>query len=189
MLRQFVNDEASAAWRPGLALIYAEIGQLDDARAELERLVADDFAILPRDSLWQTSLVYLAEVCGYLQDTEYAQKLYRSLLPYAELTVVIGAANVCLGAASRFLGQLATTQSMWDDAETHFEHALNLDARMNAIPWLAHSRYQYARMLMRRANDGDVSRANELMDQALITAQELGMHGLLERVRDGASAC
>ncbi len=189
MLKQFMNDEASAAWRPGLTLIFAEIGQLDDARAELERLAADDFAILPRDSLWQTSLVYLAEVCDYLQDTENARTLYRLLLPYAELTVVVGAASVCLGATSRFLGQLATIQTKWNDAELHFKHALDLDARMNATPWLAHSRYQYARMLMRRANGEDISRASGLMDEALITAQELGMHSLLERIRDGASAC
>ena len=189
MLKQFMNDEVSAAWRPGLALIYAEIGQLDDARAELERLGADDFAILPRDSLWQTSLVYLAEVCDYLQDTENARTLYRLLVPYAELTVVVGAASVCLGATSRFLGQLAATLSKWDDAETYFQHALDMDARMNGTPWLAHTRYQYARMLMRRANDDDVSRANELLDQALITAQELGMHGLHARIKENASDC
>jgi tetratricopeptide (TPR) repeat protein len=189
MLKQFMDDEASAAWRPGLALIYAEIGQLDDARAELERLGADNFAILPRDSLWQTSLVYLAEVCDYLQDTENARTLYRLLLPYAELTVVVGAASVCLGATSSYLGQLAATLSKWDDAETHFKHALDLNARMNATPWLAHTRYQYARMLMRRANDDDVSRANELLDEALLKAQELGMHGLLGRIKENASDC
>ena len=189
MLKQFMNDEASAAWRPGLALIYAEIGQRDDASTELKRLGADDFAILPRDSLRQTSLVYLAEVCDYLQDTENAQTLYRLLLPYTELTVVVGAASVCLGATSRFLGQLAATLSKWDDAETHFKHALELNARMNATPWLAHTRYQYARMLIRRADNDDVSRANELLDEALITAQELGMHGLLIGIKENASDC
>jgi tetratricopeptide (TPR) repeat protein len=189
MLKQFMNDEATAAWLPGLALIYAEIGQLDDASTELERLAVDDFAILPRDSLWQTSLVYLAEVSDYLQDAECAQALYRLLMPYAELTVVVGNAIVCLGATSRFLGQLAATLSNWDDADTHFTHALDLNTRMNATPWLAHTRYQYARMLMRRADDDDVSRANELLDEALITAQELGMHGLLVRIKENASDC
>ena len=190
MLKQFVNEEkASAAWRPGLSLIYAEIGQLDEAGAEFERLAGDDFAILPRDSLWQTSLVYLAEVCDYLQNAEHARTLYRLLMPYAELTVVVGNAIVCLGATSRFLGQLAAIQSQWDDAETHFEHAMDMNARMNAAPWLAHTRYQYARMLSRRGKGDDMSRANELLDQALVTAHELGMRGLIARIKNGASDC
>ena len=71
----------------------------------------------------------------------------------------------------------------------HFEHALMLNARMNATPWLAHTRYQYARMLLRRAGNDDISRASGLMDEALITAQELGMHGLLERIKENANAC
>ena len=71
----------------------------------------------------------------------------------------------------------------------HFRHALDLDAGMNATPWLAHTRYQYARMLMRRAGNDDISRASGLMDEALITAQELGMHGLLERIKENANAC
>ena len=190
MLKQFVDDEtASAAWRPGLALIYAEIGQDDEAAAALGRLAEDDFAILPRDSLWQTSLAYLAEVCDYLQDGERAQTLYRLLMPYAELTVVVSNAIVCLGATSRFLGQLATIQSNWDDAEKHFVHALELNARMTAPPWLAHTRYQYARMLMRRNMDDDMSRANALLDEALVTAHELGMHGLIDRIKNNSGDC
>ena len=189
-LQHFVNEEdASAAWRPGLALIYAEIGRLAEAGAELERLATDDFAILPRDSLWQTSLVYLAEVCDYLQDTECADTLYRLLLPYAELTVVVGNAIVCLGATSRFLGQLATTQSSWSNAEMHFNHALDLNERMNATPWLVHTRFQYARMLLRRGNSDDISRANELIDEALIMGQKLGMHSLIDRIKSSLSEC
>jgi len=190
ILKQFVDDEtASAAWRPGLALIYAEIGQNDEASAALDRLAEDDFSILPRDSLWQTSLTYLTEVCDRLQDTERAQTLYRLLVPYAELTVVVSNAIVCLGATSRFLGQLATIQSNWDDAEKHFAHALELNAHMDAPPWLAHTRYQYARMLMRRNRNDDRSRANALFDEALVTAHELGMHGLVGRIMDNGGDC
>ncbi len=187
VLKGFIDEhDASAAWRPGLALIYAEIGDLERAQVEFERLAVDDFSILPRDSLRQTSLVYLAEVCDYLQDTERAQSLYRLLLPYVELTVVVTNAIVCLGATSRFLGQLATTQSNWDDAELHFAHALSLNSQMKAAPWLAHTRYQYARMLLRRGKRADITRASELIDEALIAAQNLGMHGLSERIKSSA---
>jgi tetratricopeptide (TPR) repeat protein len=188
MLKQFVSDEASVAWRPGLTLIYAEIGQLAEASTEFERLAADEFSVLPRDSLWQTSLVYLAEVCDYLQDTERAQTLYRLLMPYAELTVVVGNAIVCLGSTARYLGQLATIQSNWDDAEAHFENALELNARMLAAPWLAHTRYQYARMLLRRSAGDDALRANALLDEALVAAYELDMHGLIDRIKSSSNA-
>jgi tetratricopeptide (TPR) repeat protein len=185
MLKQFVNDDASAAWRPGLALILAELGQLEEARTELDRLAGDEFAILPRDSLWQTSLVYLAEVCDYLQDKDRAATLYRLLLPYAEQTVVVGNVVVCLGATSRFLGQLAATLDDWDEAERHFVHALELNTRMDAAPWLAHTRYQYARMLKRRGMDEDSARVDELLKQSLTVAQNLGMQGLLDRTGRG----
>jgi tetratricopeptide (TPR) repeat protein len=151
LVKHFVEERgASAAWRPGLALIYADLERLDDARVEFERLAAGDFGSIPRDSLWLTCLCYLAEVCDRLQDTERAAVLRAQLEPYAEQTVVVGNATVCLGATSRFLGQLAATLGDWDAAERHFEHALDLNARMQAAPWLAHTRYEYARMLLRR---------------------------------------
>ncbi len=190
LVKHFVSEHgATAAWRPGLALIYAEIGQPDEARSEFDRLAADDFAAMPRDSLWQTCLTYLAEVCDELQDTKRAHTLYGLLLPYAKLTVVVGSANVCLGATSRFLGQLATTLEHWVDAEDHFAHALELNEKMNAKPWVAHTQYQYGRMLLRRGKSEDAIRADEMINAARDMAQQLGMHGLLARVEREQSDC
>ena len=125
LVKHFVQERgAGAAWRPGLALIYCDLDQLDAARDEFERLATDGFAGIPRDSLWQTCISYLAEVCDRLQDPVRAADLYRLLLPYADLTVVVGSASVCLGATSRFLGQLAAVRGDWDAADAHFEHAL-----------------------------------------------------------------
>lgn len=190
LVKHFVDEHgANAAWRPGLALIYVEIGQPRKARVEFDRLAADDFAAVPRDSLWQTCLSYLAEVCDELQDTERAQVLYGLLLPYSELAVVVGNAIVCLGATSRFLGQLAATLAHWDDAEMHFKHALDLNEAMDAKPWVAHTRYQYASMLLRRGEREDVIRANGMIDEALKMAQQLGMLGLLARIKSELSDC
>ena len=184
LVKHFVSEHgANAAWRPGLALIYAEIGQLEEAQVEFERLAADDFAVMPRDSLWQTCLTYLAEVCDELQDAERAQVLYDLLLPYAKLTVVVGNAVVCLGATSRFLGQLASTLAHWDDAETRFKHALEMNGAMAAMPAVAYTQYHYARMLLRRGKREDALQASELIDEALAIAQQLGMQGLLSRIK------
>ena len=186
IVKHFVGEHgAGAAWRPGLALIYADIGEIDKARVEFERLAADRFGAIPRDSLWQTSLTYLAEVCCTLDAAGEAEVLYELLLPYKNLTVLVGNASACLGATSRFLGQLATTRALWDDAERHFKHALDLNAQMSAPPWLAHSQFQYSRMLFQRGEAKDIETANELLDSALLIANDLGMRGLESRIKAG----
>jgi tetratricopeptide (TPR) repeat protein len=181
LVRHFVEQHGvGAAWRPGLALIYADLGLEPEARAEFERLAANDFAAIPRDALWQTSLCYLAEVCDYLQDRERAGVLYELLRPYSELAVVVANATVCLGATSRFLGQLATVTGRWDEAEAHFQHALDLNTRMEAVPWLTHTRFQYSRLLLRRGRQEDMDRADALLDEAIaISRNARQLRGLL----------
>lgn len=184
IVKHFVDEHgAGAAWRPGLALVYADIGDREKARVEFDRLAADSFGAIPRDSLWQTSLSYLAEVCCELDAAEEAKILYDFLLPYKKLTVVVGNASVCLGATSRFLGQLATMLGQWDAADRHFKHALELNSRMGASAWLAHTQYQYSKMLFQRGGASDIKFANELMDTALHTANELEMRGLESRIK------
>jgi tetratricopeptide (TPR) repeat protein len=104
--------------------------------------------------------------------------LYELLLPYRDLAIVVGNASVCLGAAARFLGQLASLMGRWDDAEAHFRRAMELDARMAARTWLPHSQFQYSRMLFRRGRPGDTASANELLDAAAKAASDLGLRGL-----------
>jgi DNA-binding NarL/FixJ family response regulator len=117
-------------------------------------------------------------VCAFLGDACHATTLYRLLLPYNGYTVVVGAAHVCYGAASRYLGLLAATMEHWEAAAQHFEDALVLNARMGALPWLAHTQHQYARMLLARNQPGDHDKAMTLLEAALATAHELGMRAL-----------
>jgi hypothetical protein len=81
VVRYFVQQHtATGAWRPGLALIYSELGRRDEARAEFEHLAQHDFTDLPRDALWMASLTYLADVCTFLGDKARATTLYQLLL-------------------------------------------------------------------------------------------------------------
>ena len=64
----------------------------------------------------------------------------------------------------------------------HFEDALAMNARMGARPWLAHTQHQYAVMLLARHQPGDRDKAMALLDEALTTARELGMHALEGRI-------
>ncbi|MDX1614879.1 MAG: AAA family ATPase [Candidatus Promineifilaceae bacterium] len=176
------NTPASASWQPGLALLYCTLDQREECRAVFEALAVDDFAAVPKDSLWAGALAYLSEVCAYLGDARRAERLYELLLPYDGRTVVVGAATVCFGAAARYLGLLATTMAAWTAAERHFEEALALDAQIGARPWLAHTQYQNAAMLLTRGRATDLSRADALLADALATAQELELGLLADQV-------
>lgn len=183
IVAHFVEERgAGAAWRPGLALAFHEIGETDKAREQFERMAGTDFKCVPRDSLWQTCLSYVTEVCDGLEDTRRAEILYRLLLPYAEQTLVVGNAIACLGATSRFLGQLASIMRLWEESEGHFQHAIEFNRRLKALPWLAHSQYQHARMLRRRDRPEDRDRADDLMAEAGSTAELLGMRGLAAKI-------
>jgi tetratricopeptide (TPR) repeat protein len=183
VIQSFVehNPEATT-WRPGLALIYSDLGFEPEARAQFERLAANDFAGIPQDALWVGSMAYLSEVCAFLGDAARADILYRLLLPYARLNIVVGGGSACFGVGSRYLGLLAATMSRWAEAEQHFEAALETNASMGAKPWLAHTQAQYAAMLLARGQPGDRGRAHSLLHEALVTADELGMKFLVEKV-------
>ncbi len=183
VVRYFIQQHgAAAAWRPGLALIYAELGLEHEAREQFEILAQHDFADLPRDALWMGSMTYLADVCIFLADRRRAVQLYDLLAPFDGRNVVVGNATACYGALSRYLGALAAMLERWDDAERHFEDALAMNTRMEAPPWIAHTQHQYAGMLLRRDRSGDRERALELLHAAFATAHGLGMGALNERV-------
>jgi class 3 adenylate cyclase/tetratricopeptide (TPR) repeat protein len=183
VVRMFVQqNSAAAAWRPGLAVIYSELGLTDDARKEFEELAQEDFADLPPDVAWLGTMTYLVDVCTFLEDRARAATLYQILKPFDGANVVVGSGIACHGALSRYLGALATVLERWDDAVRHFDDALAMNARMNALPWLAHTQERYAAMLLARGDSGDRDKAAALLDEALATARELGMRALEERI-------
>jgi len=182
-IRHFVQTAPPhAVWRPGLALIYTELGLIREARVEFEHLATDAFTTIPRDALWVACMVCLAEVCTVLGDAPRAATLYQCLLPYQGYNIIVGPTAVAYGAASRFLGMLAATMSRWEEAQHHFADAITMNTRMGARPWLAHTQYQYAAMLLARSRPGDGEQAVCLLDEALSTARELGMRALEERL-------
>ncbi len=186
VVKHFVAQQAGrAVWRPGLALIYSELDLRAEARQEFDRLAEHDFASLPQDDLWVTSLVYLAEVCAYLGDSERAAVLSERLRPYGGRNIVVGLHLPCLGAASHYLGLLAGARSRWAEAELHFQEALEMNARMGAVTWLAHAQHQYGALLLARGRATDREYAQNLLHQAVETAGRLGMRALAEQ----AGAC
>ena len=161
--------------------MYSELGQMDKARTVFEELAVNEFMGIQQDALWAASITFLVEVCASLRDSDRAQILYRLLSPYAGYAVV-ASEWASFGAASRFLGQLAATTGRWQEAESHFDQALAMNAAMGAKPWLAHTQFQYAHMLLERSTDGDIERARILLDESDTLTQQLGMRLLQTRI-------
>jgi DNA-binding SARP family transcriptional activator len=162
--------------RPVLASLYSELGLEQHAREKFETLARQDFADLPFDSDWLFQMSLLSQVCASLGDTRNAAKLYEMLLPHADCNV-LAYPELSLGSASRYLGLLASTVSRWEEAERHFDAAIEMHAEMGARPWLSHTQHDYATMLLARRGPTDVERALELVAEALATYRELGMEG------------
>lgn len=171
------------ALRAGLTFFYAETGQLAEARAELEHLARNGWTDLARDLAFLVSLTQLTEVCVALNDPTHCASLYALLRSFAHYnaTEIFGA--VCWGSVSRSLGLLATLMGHWDDARQHFETAIERNRAFGARPWVAHTQYAYARMLLRRGSSDDRARSVALLADALAAADVLKMMSLAERAR------
>jgi tetratricopeptide (TPR) repeat protein len=160
-------------WRCVWAQTAAELGHTDEARDVLAAVAADDFANLPFDEEWLVSVGLLAEAAAALDDSELAADLYQRLQPYGD-RVAVSDAEISIGSVARYLGLLAATMERWGEAERHFEDALEVNARIGARPWLAHTQEDYARILL-RSETAEREKARELLADAHATYRELGM--------------
>ena len=181
VIRLLANDPGrTGPWRPGYVALLAELGMEEDARRELARTMRDGLDPY-RESLWLGSLAYLTDACAALGDEAAAVVLYPELEPFAGGNVIIGHLVACYGAADRFLGMLASTLGDAERAERHFERAMALERRMGAATWLAHTAYEYGRMLL-ALQPGERDRAATLLGEAAALAGRIGMPALLGRV-------
>jgi class 3 adenylate cyclase/DNA-binding CsgD family transcriptional regulator len=176
-------DRAHAAWRPGLAAMYAELGMIDAARDEVRRLVSPGMTRLPHDSLYLGSLTYLADAVTTAGDRYLAATLYAELEPYRNTVVVVGHLIACYGSVDRYLGSLAEVAGRARDAERHFVRAIEIDGSGATPVWLAHSRYRYARFLARQGRRDGPRRALALLEEVVDATHAIGMPALESRAR------
>jgi DNA-binding CsgD family transcriptional regulator/tetratricopeptide (TPR) repeat protein len=182
-LQLMVRKSPSASlWRPGIALIYAELGMREVAQTELEALCIDAMPAMPANADALTRACFAAEVCVYQDDAPRAAHIYRTLQPYQGTTLLLDIGGPCLGAADRLLGMLSTVEKRWDIAQKHFIVANEIDARTGARMWLAHGRYSYAWMLHARGSPEDRPLARELLEAAVADARTFGMPQLVARI-------
>jgi hypothetical protein len=146
-----------------LAHLHARLGRPGDA--SLEELARE----LPFDQEWLFGMSFLAEAAGLLDDAGAAVLLER-VAPWAGLNVVDQCEGM-RGSAARYAGILAATAGRPDEAERAFEAALEMNERMGARPWLAHTQLDYARLLAGR----DGARARALAGAARAGLRALGL--------------
>ena len=175
------SDGSTVAWRPGLVALLVELGMDHEARQELARIRAQGLEPF-REALWLASLTYLTDACAAVGDEELAALVRPELEPYAGTVVVVGYGVACYGAADRYLAMLAATLGDWEVAESRFDAALELNRRMGAPTWVAHTAYEYGRMLHTRGREEDVSRAVSMLTEATALAERIGMPTLRARI-------
>ncbi|MGH7936349.1 MAG: adenylate/guanylate cyclase domain-containing protein, partial [Chthoniobacterales bacterium] len=172
----------SIGLRASLALLYIGLGRRAEARAELEFLAADDFSQVPRDWNWLAVFCAVAAVCVALRDLPRARKVYDLLSPYRLRNITVGWGDLSYGCSNRLLGMLATALGNFDEAEVHFDQAIQFDQLAGATPWVAYAKFELARMLLKRGDPSDLNRAVEIAGQVRDTAKSLHMNLLEMRV-------
>jgi tetratricopeptide (TPR) repeat protein len=178
---RFPGAMFARAW---LALADAEAGRIDDARRGL-RSLAEQLPQRPRNGIWLPAVALASVLSANLNEPEAARRLYPLLAPYAGHVIAFPSPQpvVCYGSASFFLGLLATVTARWAAAADHFEAAIRVHDRLEARPLLAHTHYEYARMLLGHGRAADRERALGLLGRAQADADALGMATVAAGVR------
>ncbi len=169
------------AVRAALTTVLADMGKIEECRTEFEVAAARDFTDIPSDATWLLALSYLSHSAAFLGDAKRSARLYELLSPYANRTVVTGPAITCTGAAARFLALLAVAMGDAERAEKHFREAIDLNQRMGARPYLAHTLKAYGELLIHSGDGESRSRGIELLERAIGIFRTVGMRSQLER--------
>jgi DNA-binding CsgD family transcriptional regulator len=175
------GDREHGPWRPGLVSLLVELGMEDEARRQLGRIASEGLDPF-RGSLWLASLTYITDACTAFGNEAVAALVYPELEPLAGTNVMVGQLVACYGSVDRYLGMLAATLGEWERAEQHFERAVALNRHMDASTWLAHTEYEYARLLLARG-DRESGRVAALLGEAERLAERIGLETLHGRIK------
>jgi hypothetical protein len=173
---------AMPVWRAGLAAALADAGRSDEARLEFDRLVADDFAAIPRDNLWFTAMALLSETIVALDLREHAFAVYDQLAPFAGRNVVLPTVAF-LGPVEMWLGILARVARRDAEALQQLAAARVRATRDGARPTLARIAVEEAGVLLRDGGAEARGRAEELVQSAAACCEEMNLVRVGEHVR------
>ncbi len=174
-LLQRVGDEPfrGPAMGAGLALLLFEENRLDEARYQIDHLVAQ--GLYRRRVTGAIGVANMGEVAAALGDTALCAELYDRLRPFDGQCVVVTGPAYVNGAVARYLGLLAAACGHHDVAARHYTDSMALTQRMEARPWIARTHLDWAEMLHRRGRSEDAAATRDHATSALHLAEVVGM--------------
>ncbi len=166
-------------WRVALCGVYVQTGRPELAKPHVEAVASDDFAMVPRNSAFLLTCSSTARVAGQVGALEAAELAYNNVAAFDEVFPFSGVTyeypvGVGVGAAATALG-------WYEKAEQHFANSLALCERAGAVTYLAATQIHWAEMLCKRDAAGDASRAREMAESALASANRLGLAYIRKR--------
>jgi DNA-binding SARP family transcriptional activator len=170
-----------APFRLAYAITCLSVDREDEARAILHQAADDQFARIPLDWAWMTTVVGFAVLAVELEDATSAAELYPVLEPYAGEVAFSGATSQ--GPISAYLGKLASILGHHDDADAHLRRALDVAL---AFGW----RYHQATTLValsrsQQRRTGTLGEdATQWLDEAEAIAAECGLSGVLAQIAE-----
>lgn len=160
-------------WRMALCGVFLQTGRPELIKPHVEAVVADDFAMVPRNGAFLLTCSSAARVAGQVGALEAAEAAYRYAAPFDQTFPFSGIGYeypVGIG-----VGAAATALGWYDKAEQHFANSLALCERAGATTYLAATQIHWAEMLCKRSGEGDDARAREFAEAALVIAERLGL--------------
>ena len=180
LIRQVVASAAPGPiWRPGLAILLAEIGDLDGAAAAMDDV--DPLGVSELDAMWPAIMAFSAEVVHRLGDADRAAELLGRVRSQSGRLLVVGYDIANLGAADRFIGLLHATVGDLEQADEALRRAEELNRACGSLLWAGYCRLHRAE-LARSA--GDPAAADEHLGRAASIAEERGLPALRRRAEE-----
>jgi class 3 adenylate cyclase/tetratricopeptide (TPR) repeat protein len=164
-------------FRAVLAAAHLEAGDEAAARALVDEAAADSFSF-PEDSGWFDGILSCAKVVIELQLGVHGERLIELLVPFRDQVPHNGV--IPQPPVAMYLGGLATVAGRYEEAESYFGQAAELNTRGEMKFAAAYTHTLWGRMLRTRNGPGDADRARELLEQARESAAVHG-YAMVER--------
>ncbi len=181
-------DKCPGVWSTGLALACAELGMIDDARTAFGLATAPGVANIPVDSIWPTTIGFLAETAILLEDESVAADLL-TLLDDLAGQVIMAGFTTTLGPADRLRAALSELCGRPDDADAQIDAARDFAIRSGGAAWMARVEHTHAWICRHR---GDRTGFDAHFTRACAIAEPIDMRSIIDHppgvASDGASA-
>ncbi len=172
------ENPALPVFRATLAEGHMEAGNVDTARQMLEAAAAD-LTSLPYDVVWIFAMASYADVATELGAEAPARLLLDLLAPFDDQVLFIGA--TAGSPVAYYCGGLESVLGLYDQADTHFARAAELNARGQMEFAAAVTHLGWGRMLSARGGPGDLERARDLLTRAHAAAVSRGYASVARR--------